>query len=155
MEAATPLPLWLNAFVLPVFVTGNIIRALLVPMRLGQNQISLSNCCFPFLAKHSLVPGAFQLPKSPLHALTVGAKTFAFSLSESPYCDHEGGKWLFLSWWLAKGPVHSSFSFLWFLLYSLLSACFRSELMDSRRDPPKQTDAILKHSSPPNPSVYP
>ncbi|KAF2978508.1 hypothetical protein EK904_011274 [Melospiza melodia maxima] len=37
----------------------------------------------------------------------------------------------------------------------LLSACFRSELMDSRRDPPKQTDAILKHSSPPNPSVYP
>ncbi|XP_071668761.1 tumor protein 63 isoform X4 [Patagioenas fasciata] len=37
----------------------------------------------------------------------------------------------------------------------LLSACFRSELTDSRRDPPKQTDAILKHSSPPNPSIYP
>ncbi|XP_074448118.1 tumor protein 63 isoform X4 [Larus michahellis] len=37
----------------------------------------------------------------------------------------------------------------------LLSACFRSELTDSRRDSPKQTDAILKHSSPPNPSVYP
>lgn len=59
--------LWLNAFVPLVFVTGNIIRAFFVPMRLGQNQISLPTGCFPFLAKQSLVPGAFQLPKSPCY----------------------------------------------------------------------------------------
>lgn len=111
----------------------------------------LINCCFLFLAKHSLVLGAFQLPKSHCRCQDI----CFFPLLQSPYCDHEGGRWLFLSWWLVKGPVHSSFSFLWFLLYSLFSACFRSELTDSRRDPPKQTDAILKHSSPPKQSIYP
>lgn len=39
----------------------------LVLMRLGQNRISLLTGCFPFLAKHLLVPGAFQLPKSPCY----------------------------------------------------------------------------------------
>lgn len=79
---------------------------------------------------------------------------YLFPLS-SPYCDHEGWK-VAVSFLVSdEGSCKFISSFLWFLLYSLLSACFRSELMDSRRDSPKQTDTILKHSSPPKPSVYP
>lgn len=40
-------------------------------------------------------------------------------------------------------------------LCSLLSACFRNELVEPRREAPTQSDAFFRHSNPPNRSVYP
>uniref|UniRef100_A0A8C7C4T7 Cellular tumor antigen p53 n=2 Tax=Neovison vison TaxID=452646 RepID=A0A8C7C4T7_NEOVI len=37
----------------------------------------------------------------------------------------------------------------------LLSACFRNELVEPRRETPRQSDVFFRHSSPPNRSVYP
>ncbi|XP_055977580.1 tumor protein 63 isoform X4 [Sorex fumeus] len=37
----------------------------------------------------------------------------------------------------------------------LFSACFRNELVEPRRETPKQSDVFFRHSNPPNRSVYP
>lgn len=139
MEAAAPFSLWLSAFAPPLFVTWNIIRALFVPMRLGQNQISLSNGCYPFLAKYSLVPGAFQLPKSLLHTLTVGTKASVFFLFWKPVL--WSWRWKMTVSLLVAGKGSCTFIFFFSLVPSLQSPFgLLQEWTHGLKERPSQTD---------------